>query len=101
MNKGELIEKVSQRLGDQKASSAAVDALVTEIENAVSMGDKVNISGFGTFEKRDRAARTGRNPRTGEPISVQQTSVPVFRPGLGRRGLRNPPGRRERPTGSA
>ncbi|MBX6751489.1 MAG: HU family DNA-binding protein [Micromonosporaceae bacterium] len=81
MNKSELIERVTGRLGDQKASSIAVDALVTEIQNAVTMGDKVNISGFGVFEKRDRAPRVGRNPRTGEPIEVQQTSVPVFRPG--------------------
>jgi DNA-binding protein HU-beta len=81
MNKGELIERVTGRLGDQKVSSAAVDALVTEIQNAVTKGDKVNISGFGVFEKRDRAPRTGRNPRTGEPIEVAQTSVPVFRPG--------------------
>src|SRR5690606_38459382 len=81
MNKGELIERVTGRLGDQKASSVAVDALVTEIQNAVTKGDKVNISGFGVFEKRDRAPRTGRHPRTGEPIEVQQTSVPVCRPG--------------------
>jgi DNA-binding protein HU-beta len=81
MNKSELIERVTGRLGDQKASSIAVDALVTEIQNAVTKGDKVNISGFGVFEKRDRAPRVGRNPRTGEPIEVQQTSVPVFRPG--------------------
>lgn len=81
MNKSELIERVTGRLGDQKASSAAVDALVTEIQNAVTKGDKVNISGFGVFEKRDRAPRVGRNPRTGEPIEVQQTAVPVFRPG--------------------
>lgn len=81
MNKSELIERVTGRLGDQKASSIAVDALVTEIQNAVTKGDKVNISGFGVFEKRDRAPRVGRNPRTGEPIEVQQTAVPVFRPG--------------------
>jgi DNA-binding protein HU-beta len=81
MNKGELIARVSGRIGDQKTSSAAVDALIMEIENAVSAGDKVNISGFGVFERRDRAARTSRNPRTGQPIQVQQTSVPAFRPG--------------------
>lgn len=81
MNKGEFIQRLSGRLGDQKASTAALDAMVMEIENAVSSGDKVNISGFGVFEKRDRAARTSRNPRTGEPIQVKQTSVPVFRPG--------------------
>lgn len=81
MNKGELIEKLSGHLGDQKTSSKAVDALVSEIENAVSHGEKVNISGFGVFEKRERAARTGRNPRTGEPIHVKKTTVPAFRAG--------------------
>jgi DNA-binding protein HU-beta len=81
MNKGELIERLSGRLGDHKTSSQAVDAVVTEIENAVSSGEKVNITGFGVFEKRDRAARTARNPRTGEPVRVKKTTVPAFRPG--------------------
>jgi DNA-binding protein HU-beta len=81
MNKGELIEKLSKKLGDQKTSSRAVDAVVSEIENAVSSGEKVNITGFGVFEKRDRAARTARNPRTGEPIQVRKHTVPAFRPG--------------------
>ncbi len=81
MNKGELIERLAGHLGDQKTSSKAVDAVVNEIEHAVSSGEKVNITGFGVFEKRDRAARTGRNPRTGEPIRVKKTTVPAFRPG--------------------
>jgi DNA-binding protein HU-beta len=81
MNKGELIERLSGRLGDTKTSTKAVDAVVSEIENAVSHGEKVNITGFGVFEKRERAARTGRNPRTGEPIRVKKTTVPAFRPG--------------------
>jgi DNA-binding protein HU-beta len=81
MNKGELIERLSGKLGDHKTSSKAVDAVISEIETAVSSGEKVNISGFGVFEKRERAARNGRNPRTGEPIRVQKTTVPAFRPG--------------------
>lgn len=81
MNKGELIERLSGKLGDSKLSSKAVDAVIDEIEHAVSSGEKVNISGFGVFEKRERAARNGRNPRTGEPIKVQKTTVPAFRPG--------------------
>jgi DNA-binding protein HU-beta len=81
MNKGELIERLSGRLGDHKTSSAAVDAVLNEIEEAVSKGEKVNITGFGVFEKRDRAARTARNPRTGEPVKVKKTTVPAFRPG--------------------
>jgi DNA-binding protein HU-beta len=81
MNKGEFIDKLSHRLGDKKTSTAAVDAVVTEIQNAVSAGDNVNISGFGVFEKRDRAARTARNPQTGERMQVKKTTVPAFRPG--------------------
>src|SRR5262245_42485546 len=81
MNKTELIEVLSARLGDRKSATAALDAFVTEVQNAVTKGDKVSIAGFGVFEKRDRAARTARNPRTGEAVKVKKTSVPAFRPG--------------------
>src|SRR5262252_8380585 len=72
---------MSGRLGDRKSATAALDAVLSEIQNAVTMGDKVSIAGFGVFEKRDRAARTARNPRTGEAVKVRKTSVPAFRPG--------------------
>jgi len=81
MNKAELIEAMSGRLGDRKSATAALDAVLSEIQNAVTMGDKVAIAGFGVFEKRDRAARTARNPRTGESVKVKKTAVPAFRPG--------------------
>lgn len=81
MNKAELIEALSGRLGDRKSATAALDAVLTEIQNAVTKGDKVSITGFGVFEKRVRAARTARNPRTGEAVKVKKTSVPAFRPG--------------------
>ena len=81
MNKAELIEAVSGRLGDRKSATAAIEAVLSEIQNAVTVGDKVSIAGFGVFEKRDRAARTARNPRTGESVKVKKTSVPAFRPG--------------------
>jgi DNA-binding protein HU-beta len=81
MNKAELIEALSARLGDRKAATAALDAVLSEIQNAVTKGEKVSITGFGVFEKRDRAARTARNPRTGETVKVKKTSVPAFRPG--------------------
>ena len=83
MNKTELIEVLSTRLGDRKSATAALDAFVTEVQNAVTKGDKVSITGFGVFEKRDRAARTARNPRTGETVKVKKTSAPAFRPGTG------------------
>ncbi len=81
MNKAELIEAVSGRLGDRKSATAALDAVLSEIQTAVTVGEKVSIAGFGVFEKRDRAARTARNPRTGEAVKVKKTSVPAFRPG--------------------
>jgi DNA-binding protein HU-beta len=81
VNKTELIETLSGRLGDRKAATAALDAVLNEIQEAVTKGDKVSITGFGVFEKRVRAARTARNPRTGESVKVKKTSVPAFRPG--------------------
>ncbi len=81
MNKAELIDALAGRLGDRKSATAALDAVLAEIQNAVTKGDKVAITGFGVFEKRVRAARTARNPRTGESVKVKKTSVPAFRAG--------------------
>ncbi|MGI5244759.1 HU family DNA-binding protein [Dactylosporangium sp. CA-139066] len=81
MNKAELIEALSARLGDKKSANAALDAVLAEIQAAVTKGDKVAITGFGVFEKRVRGARTARNPRTGEAVKVKKTSVPAFRAG--------------------
>src|SRR3954452_1771159 len=81
VNKTELIETLTTRLGDRKAATAALDAVLAEIQNAVTKGDKVSITGFGVFEKRVRAARTARNPRTGESVKVKKTAVRAFRPG--------------------
>ena len=81
MNKAELIEALSARLGDKKSANAALDAVLAEIQAAVTKGDKVAITGFGVFEKRIRGARTARNPRTGEAVKVKKTSVPAFRAG--------------------
>ena len=82
MNKAELIEAVAARLdGSKKAASEAVDAVFDEIVSAVASGDKVSITGFGNFEKKDRPARTGRNPQTGATVKIKATSVPKFRAG--------------------
>ena len=81
VNKAELIEALAARLGDRKSATAALDAVISEVQNAVTKGDKVAITGFGSFEKRVRNARTARNPRTGETVKVKKTSVPAFRPG--------------------
>ncbi len=81
MNKAELIDALAVRLGDKKSAASALDAVLAEIQAAVTKGDKVAITGFGVFEKRVRAARTARNPRTGESVKVKKTSVPAFRAG--------------------
>jgi DNA-binding protein HU-beta len=81
MNKAQLIDALAERLGDKKVAAAAVAGLVDVVVRAVDAGDRVTITGFGVFEKRARAARTARNPRTGEAVIIQQTDVPAFRPG--------------------
>jgi DNA-binding protein HU-beta len=83
VNKAELIEALAVRLGDRKTATSALDAVLAEVQAAVTKGDRVAITGFGVFEKRDRKARTARNPRTGETVKVKKTSVPTFRPGTG------------------
>lgn len=82
MNKSELIDTLATRMaGDKKTASAAVEGLIDVVSRAVAKGEKVAITGFGVFEKRNRSARTARNPRTGATIKVKKTSVPAFRPG--------------------
>ena len=82
MNKAELIEAVAARLeGSKKAASEAVEAVFNEITRAIAAGEKVAITGFGNFEKSVRAARLGRNPRTGETVKIKATAVPKFRAG--------------------
>lgn len=79
MNKGELIEAVAAELGDSKAGATrAVEALIKCITNGVKKDDNVTIVGFGTFKKKNRAARTGRNPMTGEPISIKAATTIGF-----------------------
>lgn len=82
MNKSELIEAIAARLdGDRKAAATAVDGVLDEITRAVVRGERVALTGFGTFEKRVRAARTARNPATGAAIKLKKTSVPAFKAG--------------------
>jgi DNA-binding protein HU-beta len=82
VNKAQLVEALSARLGEDKRRTAAtVDALLDTVYRTVQKGEKVALTGFGVFEKRDRAARTARNPATGEKVRVKKTSVPAFRAG--------------------
>jgi len=83
MNKSQLVDALADRLGDRKAAATAVDALLQIVVDTVRSGDSVSLAGFGVFESRARAARTGRNPRTGETVAVPATTVPAFRPGTG------------------
>ncbi len=82
MNKAELIDVLTEKLGtDRRTASEAVEHVVDTIVRAVHAGESVTITGFGVFEQRRRAARVARNPRTGETVKVKPTSVPAFRPG--------------------
>ncbi|MFI0368541.1 HU family DNA-binding protein [Actinomadura sp. 1N219] len=81
MNKRELVDAISDRLGSKKAAAEAVDAILEAIQTAVAKGDKVAITGFGSFERADRPARTARNPSTGKTIQVPATQVPKFKAG--------------------
>ena len=84
MNKAELIDAVADKTAvDKKSTGAVVEAMVDTVLRAVASGERVAITGFGVFEKRARAARTARNPRTGVAIRLKKTSVPAFRPGQG------------------
>ncbi len=89
MNKRDLIDAISGRLGDKKSAAEALNAVLETIQSAVASGDKVAITGFGVFEKSERPARTARNPATGEPIEVAASSVPKFRPGADFKALVN------------
>ena len=76
MNKTDLINQLAERLdGDKKAAQAAVEGFIDLVQREVQKGRNVSISGFGVFEKRLRAARTARNPRTGEAVKVKKTTV--------------------------
>jgi len=82
MNKGELINKVSEETALSKSDSAkAVDACFDAITEALQSGDSLSLVGFGTFSVKERAARTGRNPRTGEEIQIKAAKIPSFKAG--------------------
>jgi DNA-binding protein HU-beta len=88
VNRAELIDQIRDRLGiDKRAAENAVDAVFDSIQRAVAAGEKVALTGFGVFERVDRAARTGRNPRTGAAVKIKKTSVPKFRPGTQFKGV--------------
>jgi DNA-binding protein HU-beta len=84
VNKTDLIQLVAEKTGfTKKDSEKAVNAVLDGIMGTVAKGEKVQIIGFGTFEKRKRAAKLGRNPSTGEQIKIPATNVPAFKAGKG------------------
>lgn len=84
MNKMELIEQIAAKSElSKKDASAALEAMLEAITQALKEGDKVQVVGFGSFEVKHRAARTGRNPKTKETIEIPASVVPIFKPGKG------------------
>jgi DNA-binding protein HU-beta len=82
VNKQELVNRVADKSGlTKRDAEKAVNAVFESIEESMAANDKVSLVGFGTFEVRSRAARTGRNPQTGEEIKIAATNVPVFKAG--------------------
>lgn len=84
MTKMDLIEAVASKVGLTKADAGrALDTVLSSIESALAKGEKVTVTGFGTFEVRQRAARMGRNPQTGAPLHIAATKSPAFKSGKG------------------
>ncbi|WP_291230808.1 HU family DNA-binding protein [Dokdonella sp.] len=82
MNKGDLVNAMADGSGLSKADAErALDAMIDAIKTCLQGGGEVSLVGFGAFVVRPRAARTGRNPRTGEEITIPASKVPAFRPG--------------------
>lgn len=82
MNRNQLVSNIADKSGiTKKDVESVVNGLIEEITDALENGEKVQFVGFGTFETRERASRSGRNPQTGESIQIPATVIPAFRPG--------------------
>jgi DNA-binding protein HU-beta len=82
MNKGEFVAAIADESGLSRADAErAIEGMFTVVKKALKSGDQVSLVGFGTFVVRQRAERTGRNPRTGDEIRIAASSVPAFKPG--------------------
>ena len=81
MNKGELINKIAEAGLSKKDAGIALDAAINAVSDALTAGDSVQLIGFGTFSVKERAAREGRNPRTGEVVKIKAAKAPVFKAG--------------------
>lgn len=84
MTKAELIEALVKKLAISKTqANESIDIILDEITKALSKGDQITLTGFGTFKVSKRAARTGRNPKTGEALKIPAMNVPKFKAGKG------------------
>ena len=82
MKKGEFVTLVAERIGmSKKDTERTIDAVFEALGDVMAKGDKIQVSSFGTFETKERAARVGHNPRTGEEIPIAAAVVPTFKPG--------------------
>ena len=91
MTKAELVVNVAEKAGlGRKEAEKAVTAFIETVRQALIEGDKVQLIGFGTFENRERAARKGRNPRTGEEIDIPASKLPSFKAGKSLKEAVNP-----------
>ncbi|WP_283134173.1 HU family DNA-binding protein [Rhizohabitans arisaemae] len=101
MNKRELVDAISGRVGDKKTANEAVNAILETIQHEVAKGEKVAITGFGAFEKVHRPARTARNPASGEAIKVAESWAPKFRAGADFKAAVNTAPRKAAPKAAA
>ena len=82
MNKADLIEKISDEVGfTKKDTGIFLDGFMKTVQESIKNGENIQLIGFGVFELKKRASRTGRNPRNGEPIEIPATKVPAFKAG--------------------
>lgn len=102
MTKADLVDKVTS-LGDltRRDGEVIVDTLFESVIGALKTGDKIEIRGFGSFRTRQRNARTGRNPKTGEKVDVPAKRVPYFKPSKELRDMVNPTGIKSSPRGES
>jgi len=82
MNKSDLINEIAEESGLTKADAGrALDATISSVSSALKSGDSISLIGFGTFSVKERSARTGRNPQTGETIQIKASKIPSFKAG--------------------
>lgn len=91
MNRNELVSSMAEKSGlSKKGAASALEAFVESVQDSLKAGDKIQLVGFGTFDVQNRAARTAKNPRTGEPVEIAASKAPVFKAGKALKDALNP-----------